>query len=125
MMGTASRFPAEVRSTILHRAGMCCERCGTSSSDWTGWSVHHRRPAGMGGDRRPEARGAANGLLLCGSGVTGCHGWVESNRTEAYGLGLLVPRPLIPAGIPVQIVGKRWVLLDDDGNYIPTEGQAA
>jgi hypothetical protein len=123
-MATSSRFSESVRSTILHRAGLCCEKCGTSTSDWSGWSVHHRRPAGMGGDRRPEVKTAANGLLLCGSGVTGCHGWVESNRDEAYERGLLLRRHQIPVDEPVQLRRGR-VLLDDEGNYIPTEGQAA
>jgi hypothetical protein len=122
-MSTSSRFPPYVRTAILHRAGLCCERCGTSTSDWSGWSVHHRRPAGMGGDRRPEVKTAANGLLLCGSGVTGCHGWVEDNRKRAYALGLLLRRHQIPTEEPVTLRRGR-VLLDDIGNYIPTEGAA-
>ncbi|KQY58340.1 hypothetical protein ASD11_01345 [Aeromicrobium sp. Root495] len=78
----------------------------------------------MGGDRRPETVTAANGLLLCGSGITGCHGWVESNRTESYDLGLLLRRHQVPTAEPV-LLRRGLVLLDVDGNYIPTEGQAA
>lgn len=78
----------------------------------------------MGGDRRPEVKTAANGLLLCGSGVTGCHGWVEENRATAYELGLLLRRHQIPVEEPVTLRRGR-VLLDDIGNYIPTEGRAA
>jgi hypothetical protein len=77
----------------------------------------------MGGDRRPEVKTAANGLLLCGSGVTGCHGWVEDNRKRAYALGLLLRRHQIPTEEPVTLRRGR-VLLDDIGNYIPTEGAA-
>lgn len=78
----------------------------------------------MGGDRRPEVKTAANGLLLCGSGVTGCHGWVESHRAEAMSLGLLLRRSEVPVLVPVTLRRGR-VLLDDIGNYIPTEGAAA
>jgi hypothetical protein len=70
----------------------------------------------MGGDRRPETRGAANGILLCGSGVDGCHGWVESHPSEARGLGLILRRDEIPAETVVHL--KRGViLLDDRGGF--------
>lgn len=78
----------------------------------------------MGGDRRPETKTAANGLLLCGSGVTGCHGWVEGNRDEAYELGLLLRRHQIPINEPVTLQCGR-VLLDHEGNYVPISNQEA
>lgn len=120
-MGAASRFHPATRALILERANFCCEMCGTRDGDWSGWSVHHRRPAGMGGDRRPETRGAANGVLLCGSG---CHGWVESHRDEARERGLLPRMNQIPADEPVQL-GRGVVRLDDAGNYLAPEGAAS
>lgn len=57
-----------------------------------GWSAHHRRPKGSGGTSEEWVGQAANCLILCGSGTTGCHGWVESHRAKATELGLLVPR---------------------------------
>jgi hypothetical protein len=50
-----------------------------------------------------------------------CHSWVESHRTLAQGLGLLVRRGVIPCSqIPVFRHG-RWVLLTDDGLVTPTD----
>lgn len=82
-----------------------------------GYSIHHRQPRGMGGSRDPAINDPANLLLLCGSGVTGCHGWVESNRPEATDLGLLVSRNsrYSPIEVPVQRWGGQMVRLDADG----------
>ena len=50
-----------------------------------------------------------------------CHCWVESYRTLAQGLGLLVRHGVIPCSqIPVFRHG-RWVLLTDDGLVTPTD----
>jgi hypothetical protein len=70
----------------------------------------------MGGDKRPEASTAANALLLCGSGTTGCHGWVESHRVESRELGLLLFRTENPADVPVTLERGR-VILAADGTY--------
>jgi hypothetical protein len=73
----------------------------------------------MGGSRKVHVNAAANLMLLCGSGTTGCHGWVESHRREAVTWGLLVPRPGLPAVTPVFYRKTKWVLLDDDGGVHP------
>ncbi len=106
-------FPESVRQTVYQRANYCCERCGIYAQ---GGSVHHRRPRGMGGDKRAATSTAANALLLCGSGTTGCHGWVESNREEAYARGLLVRRHDDPAAVPVELLYGTF-LLNVDGGY--------
>lgn len=73
------------RMQIVVRANFSCEACGKYSADSLGaWSVHHRRPRGMGGSKDPETNSPKNLLLLCGSGVTGCHGYFESHREEGY-----------------------------------------
>lgn len=50
-----------------------------------------------------------------------CHGWIETQeRDVARTLGLLVPRPLVPAEVPVRlqpVYGPGWYLLTDDGSY--------
>jgi hypothetical protein len=78
----------------------------------------------MGGSRNPAINGAANLLLLCGSGVDGCHGWVESNREIAKVLGLLIPgtSPDNPEDVPVLQWGITWVRLLDDGVVVPVSG---
>lgn len=71
---------------------------------------------------------AANGLLLCGTGTTGCHGWVESNRSEARAQGFLVSANgrLKASEVAVTrhaVLGAVW--LEDDGTWFsarPEEG---
>lgn len=41
----------------------------------------------MGGSRNPLRSTPANGVPLCGSGTTGCHGWTEHHPIEAGLLG--------------------------------------
>lgn len=103
------------RERVLRRAMESCERCGT----WSGlaWSIHHRRPRKMGGTKQLER--LSNLVLLCGSGTTGCHGWVEKHRTMAFGLGWLVHQWDDPAAVAVCRRGC-WVLLTDDGGIVPS-----
>ena len=110
------KMPAATVDTVRRRSQNRCERCGTD--DALRWSLHHRKPRGMGGTRDPAINSPANVLLLCGSGTEGCHGRVESNRAEAYVLGLLVHRNDDPARVPVEL---RYgdVLLDDEGGVQP------
>lgn len=62
-------------------------------------------------------------MLTCGTGVSGCHGRIESNRAEAYANGWLVRRPTDPADVPVVLhIGP--VLLTRDGGYLHV-GRAA
>ncbi|WP_295035092.1 hypothetical protein [uncultured Microbacterium sp.] len=82
-----------------------------------GWSAHHRKPRGMGGTSDPAIGNIANLLVLCGSGVTGCHAWVESHRMAAEDLGYLIRREsriATPTGTPVRRKdGTLWLLRND------------
>ena len=92
-MSKKKGFPAEVVTTIVHRDNGKCARCGkhvTHLQRGFSWSVHHRRPRSRGGTSLVWVDLAANGVVLCGSGTTGCHGWVESNRAEAVAAGFIV-----------------------------------
>lgn len=71
----------------------------------------------MGGDRRPDTNEAANLLLLCGSGTTGCHGWVHQWPDLAMERGWLVSRWGGPAELPVRLALHGWVRLSDDGSW--------
>jgi hypothetical protein len=109
---------------VIARAFGRCELCGTrlrSAGQWVAeHSFHHRRPRGMGGTSRPESNGAANLLLLCGSGVTGCHGWIEEHRAVARAQGQLLSQTDDPAEVPVWLAlpqhGIGPALLDNDGS---------
>lgn len=104
----------QVRELVRARAGSSCERCGMALR--TG-NIHHRKPRGMGGTTDPAANSPANLMLVCGSGTTGCHGWIESHRQEALTEGWLVPRTADPEGSPVRVWGAGWAQLRADGHY--------
>ena len=105
----AAFTPKTVRLVFYIRDEESCTRCGQGLR-WEdrghGWSMHHRRPRGMGGSKDPALALPSNALTLCGSGVTGCHGWVETNRDEALEQGFLVSRYGTPEDIPVLYRGE-------------------
>lgn len=107
---------------VYGRAQETCERCGQAGAST--YSVHHRRPRGMGGTKRLETDAATNLVLLCGSGTTGCHGWVESHRWDAVLDGLIVPQHADPATTPVLLL-RGWTMLTEDGCYIDTTDGAS
>jgi hypothetical protein len=105
------------------RAGGVCERCGHVLRGPRGlaWSVHHRRPRGMGGSHRAHTTCACNLVLVCGSGVTGCHGWIESHRKAAKVHGWLVSQYQDePSKWPLARHGGT-VVLNCDGSFLPHE----
>lgn len=97
----------EVRAAVLVRSGSRCELCGKEPSQA---SLHHRRPRMMGGSRTGWINSPENLLLLCGSGTTGCHALVESNRSLSYSSGWLLRSGLLPWETPFAC-GERWYLL--------------
>lgn len=105
------------RHTVLLRASYRCERCELPLN--SNLSVHHRRPRRMGGTRRPDANSPQNLLVLCGSGTTGCHGWIESHRREAYDAGYLLYDMDDPLIHPYRDGSGNWWILTEDGGRIP------
>src|SRR5690349_12148 len=89
---------------ICERAGGLCERCGQA-----GESVHHRKKRSQGGTWCWE-----NLAFLCGTGTTGCHGWVEHNPNDAEWEGWHVRPWQQPAATPVKYQGS-WAFLTPDG----------
>lgn len=57
---------------------------------------------------------AANGILLCGTGTTGCHGWAHANVLQATEEGLIVSTWADPSIMPI-MTWRGWVRIDDDG----------
>jgi hypothetical protein len=112
------------RMRILIRANFVCEFCGSNrgSNSMGFWSVHHRRPRGMGGSKDPQTNSPENLLLLCGSGTTGCHGYFESHRKEAYESQIILHRE---QEIPFEFKDKNgvWWKLDSDYGKVRLEFQ--
>lgn len=108
-----------VVDAVIERAGFSCEICDHMVGDRRGvdFSIHHRRPRGMGGTRWPGANSPSNLMLLCGSGTTGCHSVVESHRSGAVAAGWLVLSRTDPATVAVLVKRERWVYLTADGDY--------
>lgn len=105
-----------VREQVCDRDHWTCQKCGNYVGPFGDFSVHHRRPRGMGGSLRPETNLPANLIFLCGSGTTGCHGEVESKREDAYAAGFLVRQGARPSSVPV-LTHRGWRLLADDATY--------
>jgi 5-methylcytosine-specific restriction protein A len=99
-------FSPTVRSIVMERSSRWCERCGLEM----GRELHHRRPRGMGGTKRPETNQPSAALWLC----PGCHRDIESQRAEAFINGWLVRQPRNPLHVPVMYRGAL-VYLDDLG----------
>ena len=106
-------FPeARGRTIVAERACGRCELCGATSP----LTFAHRRSRGQGGLWAPS-----NGLRLCGSGTTGCHGWTEHEPVLADAGGWrIVGHDTDPALVPVwlnTVNGFGWWLLADEGGY--------
>ncbi|WP_300680716.1 hypothetical protein [Nocardioides sp.] len=122
---TATGPSQTVRLLVKARAEGRCERCATrvlslddQARTWPvyPYSIHHRIPRGMGGTSRPELNQPGNLVLLCGTGVDGCHGWIESHRHAAAEAGWLLPTSTAdPTTVPVVLWHGRPVYLLNDG----------
>lgn len=105
---------------VRGRDGYACVRCGATAFASHILSTQHRQARGMGGTSRPEINSVANLLTVCGTGTTGCHGWIEAHPSEAREHGWAVPSWDTPADIPVW-TWRGWLLLNSDGGieYLP------
>lgn len=102
------------RAAVIVRDSGKCFRCGRQVAICDGeeykglpvihrvgqFSIHHRYPRGMGGSSNPEINSTANLMVLCGTGTTGCHGWVEAHRGQAREDGLLLHGIELPGTNP-------------------------
>lgn len=73
----------------------------------------------MGGTRKPDSNSPANLLVLCGTGTTGCHGWIESHRLEGYENGIILYDRDNPTEHPYQDNNQNWWTLHTDGTKAP------
>lgn len=101
----STHIPDPIREAVLERDNHACTRCGVAVRR-PYYSLHHRRPRGMGGSRLLHTM--ANLVTLCGSGVDGCHGAIERDRPGSRATGWLVPNGAAPEGWPVLRGGSWW-----------------
>ena len=104
--------PRPVCDLVDARDDHSCVRCGRSLFVETG-SRHHRKLRSQGGKHD-----VSNLILLCGSGTTGCHGWVHANPAEALRGGWYARSWQDTLGVPVKHYKHGWVLLDDAGGFV-------
>lgn len=105
----------ERNDAIDGREAQRCAKCGEVV--WSNGSRHHRKlRSRRGGDE------VSNGVLLCGSGTTGCHGWAHDEIAEATALGFVVASHDDPREVPIRHALHGWVLLDDVGGFEPFSG---
>lgn len=108
------RITTKTRVSLHERAQGCCEICGAAGAT----NAHHRRNRSQGGHD-----GLSNLLLLCGSGTTGCHGFVTTEPNIAKRMGWTVRRISEPADVAVwrfDLTRGEQVLvkLTDDGDIL-------
>lgn len=83
---------ALARSEVFERSGGRCEAAVEHVCDGHGTQAHHVRRRSQGGTDTAD-----NLLWVCGSGSTGCHGWIHANPQTATALGLLEMSSYNPA----------------------------
>lgn len=113
----AKQTEAEKRAAYritTERDSELCVRCRRAP----GTNRDHRKNRSQGGRTTP-----ANLQLLCGSGTTGCHGWVTEHPKEAIEEGWACPGYAEPADWPARrwmgthlgALRLGWALYDDRG----------
>jgi hypothetical protein len=105
----------DARAIVRARDGHRCQMCGASILNIPS-SLHHRVNRGMGGSANLERPSLL--IRLCGTGTTGCHGFITEHPRLAGELGWLLPKlnaDLDPTQEPIYTFAG-WRLLDDGGN---------
>lgn len=93
------------RQAVYERDGYRCVWCSLGGGPF---QIHHRSGRRAGGSRLPEKNALSNLILLCAS----CHAAVESRRTIAETLGLIVRSHNDPAVTPLRWHGELVLLTD-------------
>lgn len=133
---TADQWAAIFRLLLVRSEGRCeggTPWCAAPGGVVAGMprdrvSIQHRLARGKGGTALPEGAILANFLILCGTGTTGCHGWVETKeRAQAKDRGLWVRHTYDEHGNPVPVEtfpveladGRRVLLHPTEPRYLP------
>lgn len=102
------------RKLVRQRDGHQCLMCGVSIVDIPS-SIHHRINRGAGGSAKLER--ASLLVRMCGTGTTGCHGYVTEHPKAAADTGWLLPKnnqDIDPITEPI-LTYLGWFTLDDAG----------
>lgn len=101
----------ETRSIVAVRSGGWCETRIPGVCLGRATNMQHRKNRSQGGKWCPT------GILhCCGSGTTGCHGYMHASPAVATEAGWTVRSTRDPATVPVRL-HQGWVLLDTDGGW--------
>jgi len=99
------------RAIVAERSGGTCEVRIPRVCLGRATNFQHRKNRSQGGEYS-----AANGLHVCGSGTTGCHGYIHAHPAESYAEGWSVRSGQDPGREPVRL----WhgvVVLDESGGW--------
>lgn len=113
---------AKIRRAVWERAGGKCEISGAylGEPDSDRWECHHRRNKGMGGTSRANVDNLSNLMALTPRVHNGGPLSVHGRRAWSQKRGYLIPKGVAePSQWPLFLLGHRWVLLGDDGEYYP------
>lgn len=122
----------DLRRAAFERERGLCAATGLplGEPDGDSWNMHHRRPGGMGGTKRPGQDSLPNVICLLAEahnmgsqwlvvdGVKGRSVHGDPRWSMPRGL-LLSPSVDEPGSVPVLVHGVGWVFLTDDGGYLP------
>lgn len=108
----ASRGERQARRLVRERSGGICEVCSAARAT----NFQHRKGRSQGGRWT-----ASNGLDVCGSGTTGCHGYIHAHPDEACVKGWTVKSWDDERAVPVDLPAFGPVLLNDEGGWTAVE----
>lgn len=102
------------RRIVSERSGGVCELKLPGICQGRATNYQHRKRKSH--CSRAERWSPANALHVCGSGTTGCHGYIHANPAEAHYEGWEVKSWDTPETVPVRL-WFGYVLLDDAGDW--------
>jgi hypothetical protein len=104
----------KTKNLVDLRDGNSCVRCGHWLPGNPG-GRHHRKKRSQ--CSKAEKHQVYNVVDICGTGTTGCHGWVHSHMAESYALGYLVHGYADPREVPIKHFRYGWCRLDVEGGF--------